>query len=70
MSTIPCAWCGKPASRMYPRRVARRTDAVGASHLAYEGRDCYLCPDCDALVRAGKPLPAGVATFSVAVRGE
>jgi hypothetical protein len=25
-------------------------------------------PACDALVRAGKPLPQGVATFSVAVR--
>jgi hypothetical protein len=60
MSAIPCAWCGKPAARRYPARYGK-----GAHTIA---PDCYLCPACDALVQAGKPLPQGVATFSVAVR--
>jgi hypothetical protein len=60
MSNIPCAWCGKPASRMYPARHGKGAQLTAA--------DWYLCPACDDLVRAGKPLPQGVATFSVAVR--
>jgi hypothetical protein len=60
MSAISCSWCGRPAVRRYPARYGK-----GAQTIAH---DCYLCPDCDALVVAGKPLPAGVATFSVAVR--
>ena len=75
MSAIPCAWCGKPASRMYPGRHIKAPSAATLAkvHGYVYGNlasDCYLCPDCDALVRAGKPLPAGVATFSVAVGGD
>jgi hypothetical protein len=62
MSAIPCAWCGKPAARRYPARYGK-----GAHTIA---PDCYLCPACDALMVAGKPLPAGVATFSVAAKGD
>ena len=60
MSSIPCSWCGQPASRMYPgRRRKGMVDTVP---------DLYLCTDCDALAQEGKPLPQGVAQFSVAVR--
>jgi hypothetical protein len=62
VSDIGCSWCGQPATRRYPARYGK-----GATTTAI---DCYLCPDCDALVQAGKPLPAGVATFSVVVREE
>ena len=70
MSSIPCSWCGQPASRMYLGRIVRRTDEIGAPFTAIEAPDCYLCPACDALVLAGKPLPQEVATFSVAVKGD
>ena len=67
MSATPCSWCGKPASRQYPGRAAMQRARSIVSPLATPP-DCYLCPDCDALVQAGKPLPEGVATFSVAIR--
>jgi hypothetical protein len=60
VSAIACSWCGKPATRRYPARYGKGAQTIAS--------DCYLCPDCDALVQAGKPLPAGVAPFSVAVR--
>ena len=60
MSSIPCSWCGKPSARMYPARRGKGAQLTAA--------DCYLCLDCDALVQEGKPLPQGVAQFSVAVR--
>ena len=69
MSSIPCSWCGQPSARMYPGRTSK------SNPMDYSGRvvkttppDWYLCVACDALVLAGKPLPAGGATFSVAVR--
>jgi hypothetical protein len=73
VSNIPCSWCGNPAVRRYPGRLTRGVipDRIIGAHPAIRAHlapDCYLCPDCDALVQAGKPLPAGVATFSVAVR--
>lgn len=75
MSAIPCTWCGKPASRKYPgRHIKAPTPATLAKVRAYVfgdlAPDCYLCPDCDALVQAGRSLPEGVATFSIAVREE
>jgi hypothetical protein len=53
---------------MYPGR--RPTGIVGREFFLTTETytDFYACPTCDALVLAGKPLPAGVATFSVAVR--
>jgi len=47
---------------MYPARRGKGAQLTAA--------DWYLCVACDALVLAGKPLPAGVATFSVAVKGD
>jgi hypothetical protein len=67
VSAIACSWCGNPASRMYPGRIVRRTDKFD-NPVTDQVADFYACSACDALVRAGKPLPAGVATFSVAVR--
>lgn len=75
MSGIPCTWCGKPAARRYPGRLLSgvlpdRVVCVRPSVVRFLAPDFYACPDCDALVRAGKPLPGGVATFSVAVKGD
>ena len=75
MSIIPCSWCGQPSARMYPgRHIKEPTKATLAKVHAYVSGDlapdCYLCVACDALVLAGKPLPQGVATFSVAVKGD
>lgn len=75
MSIIPCSWCGQPASRKYPGRltngvIPHRIIAAHPAVVGYLAPDCYLCPSCDALVQAGKTLPEGVATFSVAVKGD
>ena len=69
MSIIPCSWCGQPSARMYPGRIVHRTNEFD-NPVTETVPDCYLCPACDALVLAGKPLPQGVATFSVAVKGD
>jgi hypothetical protein len=53
---------------MYPGRHIRTANDTETRSWPFTYADCYLCPDCDALVRAGKPLPEGVAAFSVVVR--
>ena len=57
---------------MYPGRTVRQSAAPatpsGKDWAPFAFLDCYLCLDCDALAQDGKPLPQGVAQFSVAVR--